>query len=401
MEVPVIVDIVRTAGGRRNGQLSGWHPVELAAATLNGLLEQSSIDPSLVDDVFFGCVTQVGAQSMNVARSAVLSAGWPESVPATTIDRQCGSSQQALHFAAQSVMAGVNDVVVAGGIECMSTVPMFSSTTQNLADPYGPVLQERYEDRVSFGVHGLVSQGIAAELVAKNWHLTREDLDSFGLRSQQLAARARDDGRFDKEIFVVPAKRRNVDDGSVIEDIGLASSDEGIRSTSIEKLADLKPAFIPDGLVTAGNSSQITDGASATLVMSEKRAIALGLRPRAILSHFSVVGVDPVSMLTGPIAATRKLLERSKLEIDDIDLFEVNEAFAPVVLAWLSELNVNIDRVNVNGGAIALGHPLGASGTKLMATLVNELERRNGKYGILAVCEGGGMANATLVERYQ
>lgn len=400
MRRAVIIDAVRTPGGKRLGQLSGWHSVDLAAEALKGVLEPSGLDPALIDDVFMGCVTQVSGQACNVGRNAVLAAGWPESVPATTIDRQCGSSQQALHFAAQAIMSGFNDVIVAAGVESMSSVPMFSNMEENPFETYGPTLRARYDDRESFGERGLVLQGTSAELIADQWKISREEMDVFGLMSQERAAKARDNGVFDAEIVKVASKRRDPNNFQNVEIDGVASTDEGIRLSSLEKLASLKPAFRPDGKVTAGNSSQIADGASASLVMSEEHALALGLRPRAILKDFAVVGVDPVTMLSGPIPATRKLLGRAGLTIDEIDLFEVNEAFACVVLAWAKELGADLGKTNVNGGGIALGHPLGASGTKLMATLVHELERTGGRYGVLTMCEGGGMANATLIERY-
>ena len=396
MTTAVIVDAVRTAGGKRNGKLSGWHPVDLAAETLKALAGRSDLDPSLVDDVIMGCVMQVGAQSVNVGRNAVLAAGWPESVPATTIDRQCGSSQQAVHFAAQGVMAGVYDVVVAAGVEVMSLVPMGASAmVPNVGVPFGTTVGERYAP-----VGGLVPQGISAEMVAARWDLSREALDGFGARSQQRAERARAEGRFDSEIVPVVARLRDKETGRVISSGEMLTSDEGIRAgTTPEILAKLKPAFKADGKVTAGNSSQITDGASASLIMSEERAASLGLTPRARFHSFSLAGVDPVTMLTGPIPATQKVLERGKLTIDDIDLVEVNEAFASVVLAWEKDIHADLERVNVNGGAIALGHPLGSSGTKLLATLVHELERTGGRYGLQTMCEGGGLANAMVIER--
>jgi acetyl-CoA acyltransferase len=400
MERAVIVDVIRTPGGKRYGQLSGWHPADLVAQALNGVLERHDIDPAIIDDVFMGCVSQVGAQSTNIGRSAVLAAGWPEQIPATTIDRQCGSSQQAVHFAAQSIMAGVNDVVIAAGVECMSTVPMSSSMIGNLNDPYGPLARARYADQVSYGEKGLVMQGTSAEMVADTWALTREELDTYSLRSHQRAAAARDAGRFDDELITLEARWRDRDDINLVRSEGKAVSDEGIRSTSLEQLANLKPAFHPSGKITGGNSSQITDGASAAVIMSERLALSMGLRPRAILTAFSVVGVDPIAMLTGPIPATKRLLEKVALSIDEIDLFEVNEAFASVALAWIKEMHADDEKVNVNGGGIALGHPLGASGVKLLASLVHELERRQGRYGLLTMCEGGGMANATLIERY-
>jgi len=386
----VIVDAVRTPGGKRNGKLSGWHPADLAAEALKALAERNDLDPALVDDVVMGCVMQVGDQALNVGRNAVLAAGWPESVPATTIDRQCGSSQQALHFAAQGVMAGAYDVAIAAGVECMTRVPMGASIGSGVGFPFGPTVRVRYEP-----VGGLVGQGTSAEMIADQWKLSREELDAFGAGSQQKAARATEEGRFEREI--VPVGVKDAEGNLTGETL---STDEGIRpGTTAETLANLKPAFKPDGKVTAGNSSQITDGASAVLVMSEERAAALGLRPRARFVGFTVVGVDPVTMLTGPIPATHKILERTKLSINDIDLVEINEAFASVVLAWEKELHPNMDRVNVNGGAIALGHPLGASGAKLMATLLNELERSGGRYGLQTMCEGGGLANATIIER--
>ena len=396
MATAVIVDAVRTAGGKRNGKLSGWHPADLAGETLKALVERNDLDPAVIDDVIMGCVMQVGAQAVNVARNAVLAAGFPESVPATTIDRQCGSSQQSAHFAAQGVIAGAYDVVVAAGIEVMSLVPMGASAmTPNTGMPFGPKVLERYAP-----VGGLVPQGISAELIADKWALSREDLDAYGARSQQLALQATEEGRFEREIVPVRSKSRDKETGTIIDSDELLTRDEGIRpGTTVETLANLKPAFKPDGKVTAGNSSQITDGASAVLIMSEERAAALGYTPRARFHTFALAGVDPVFMLTGPIPATSRVLERAKLSLDDIDLIEINEAFASVVLAWQKEHHPDMGRVNVNGGAIALGHPLGCSGAKLMATLVNELERTGGRYGLETMCEGGGMANATIIER--
>jgi acetyl-CoA acyltransferase len=395
MPTAVIVDAVRTAGGKRNGRLSGWHPADLAAETLNALVERNDLDPGLVEDVITGCVMQAGAQSINIGRNAVLAAGWPEEVPATTIDRQCGSSQQSVHFAAQAVMAGVHDVVVASGVEIMSQVPMGASVGDGkFGFPFGPRMGLRYADR-----GGLVPQGISAEMIADKWGLSRQDLDAFGLRSQQRAAQARDEGRFENEIVGVTSKHRDKDSGDVTESDELLTADEGIRESSMESLANLKPAFKPDGKVTAANSSQISDGASASLIMSEERANQLGLRPRARFVAFALAGVDPVMMLTGPIPSTEKVLAKAGLTIDDIDLFEVNEAFASVVLAWQQETGADFEKVNVNGGAIALGHPLGCSGTKLTATLLNELERTGGRYGLQTMCEGGGLANAMIIER--
>jgi acetyl-CoA acyltransferase len=396
MTTAVIVDAVRTPGGKRNGVLSGWHPVDLAAEMLKALVSRNDLDPALIDDVILGCVMQVGAQSLNVARNAALAANFPESVVGTTIDRQCGSSQQALHFAAQGVMAGAYDVVVAGGVEAMSVVPLGASVAvPNVGVPFGPSVGLRYAP-----VGGLVPQGISAELIAEQWQLSRQDLDAYSARSQQRAALATAEGRFEREIIAVAGMAKDKESGKVIDTGTVVSADEGIREgTTVETLARLKPAFKPDGLVTAGNSSQITDGAAAVLVMSEEKAAALGLTPRARFHSFALAGVDPVTMLTGPIPATTKVLERGKLTLDDIDLVEINEAFASVVLAWEKEHHPDMAKVNVNGGAIALGHPLGASGAKLTATLLNELERTGGRYGLLTMCEGGGMANAMVIER--
>ncbi|MCC5951826.1 MAG: acetyl-CoA C-acyltransferase [Acidimicrobiia bacterium] len=399
MATAVIVDAVRTPGGKRFGRLSGWHPADLAAECLKALAERNDLDPALVEDVIMGCVMQVGNQSLNIGRNAVLAAGWPESVPATTVDRQCGSSQQSAHFAAQGVIAGAYDVVVAAGVEVMSTTPMGASITPG-SHPFGPLAIGRYADVEHIpGFKGLVPQGLSAEIIANKWDLSREDLDAFGLRSQERAAQATAEGRFEREIVPVKAKHADKETGQVTESDELVTTDEGIRESSMEKLASLKPAFLPDGKVTAANSSQITDGASAALIMSEEKAKALGLTPRARFHTFALAGVDPVLMLTGPIPATTKAFERSGLTMDDMDLTEINEAFASVVLAWAKEHNPDMDKVNVNGGAIALGHPLGASGTKLLATLVNELERTGGRYGLLTMCEGGGLANATIIER--
>jgi acetyl-CoA acyltransferase len=390
----VIVDAVRTPGGKRNGKLSGWHPSDLAAETLKALVERNGLDPAQIDDVIMGCVMQVGDQGLNIGRNAVLAAGFPESVPATSVDRQCGSSQQSAHFAAQGVIAGAYDIVVAAGVEVMSTTPMGASITPG-STPFGPGVLARYAK-----VGGLVPQGISAEMIADKWNLSREDLDAFGARSQQWAEKARDEGRFDNEIIPVRSKVKDRESGNIIESDEMVTADEGIRpGTTVETLGNLKPAFKPDGKVTAGNSSQITDGAAAVLIMSEEKAAALGLKPRARFHTFALAGVDPVMMLTGPIPATEKVLERAKLSMDDIDLTEINEAFASVVLAWEKELHPDMSKVNVNGGAIALGHPLGCSGAKLLATLLNELERTGGRYGLQTMCEGGGMANATIIER--
>jgi acetyl-CoA acetyltransferase family protein len=387
MATAVIVDAVRTPIGKRNGKLKDWHPVDLAAETLIALQQRSGIDPGIVDDVVLGCVMQVGEQAVNVARNAVLAAGWPEHVPGTTVDRQCGSSQQAAHFAAQGVIAGAYDVVVAGGVEVMTRVPMGSSMADGkYGYPFGPRIGARYADQ-----GGLVPQGISAELIADQWQISREEMDEYGARSQQLAIRAAAEGRFDREMIPVAGA-----DGAPM------TRDEGLRETTADTLAKLKPAFRPaadGGRVTAGNSSQITDGAAALLIMSEDRADELGLVPRARFVDFAVAGADPRLMLTAPVPATRRVLERAGMRLAEIDLIEINEAFAASVLAWQRELRPDMDRVNVNGGAIALGHPLGCSGARLMATLVNELERTGGRFGLQTMCEGGGMANATIIER--
>lgn len=396
MREAVIIDAVRTPMGRGKpgGKLANIHPVDLLAETLRALVERTGIDPGEIDDVIAGCVSQVGEQTFNIARNGVLAAGFPESVPATTVDRQCGSSQQAAHFAAQGVIAGAYDVAIACGVESMSRVPMGSS--MNGQNPFGSKIFERYPQ-------GLVPQGISAELIAAKWGLEREQLDELAARSHRLAAEATDEGRFDAEIVPVKAPQ---EDGTVEE----VATDEGIRPDStVETLAGLRPAFHDESLaerfpdiqwvVTAGNSSQITDGASAVLVMSREKAKQLGLEPRARFHTFALAGDDPIMMLTGPIPATKKALERSGLGIDEIDVFEVNEAFAPVVLAWAQETGGDLDRVNVNGGAMALGHPLGASGGRLMTTLLHAMDQRGARYGLQTMCEGGGLANATIIER--
>ena len=390
MNDAVIVDAVRTAGGKRNGMLRNWHPVDLASEMLIALAERNNLDPALVDDVIGGCVTQSSEQSINIARNAVLAAGWPESVPGTTLDRQCGSSQQAQNFGAQGVMAGAYDVVVALGVESMTRAPMGSNVNTEFGYPYGKRVLARYPE-----VRGFFNQGIGAEMIADNWGLSREDLEAFAVESHRRAQAATEAGYFDNEIVPLPIIG---DDGA--ETGELAVRDEGIRpGTTMETLANLKPAFKEDGKITAGTSSQITDGASAVLIMSEAKAKALGMTPRARFHTFALAGVDPVTMLTGPIPATTKVLERSGLSLDQIDAIEINEAFASVVLAWEKEHHPDMTKVNPNGGAIALGHPLGASGAKLTATLLNQLERTGGRYGLLTMCEGGGMANATIIER--
>jgi len=395
MATAVIVDAVRTAGGKRNGRLSGWHPADLSAEVLKALVTRNDLDPALVEDVIMGCVMQTGAQSLNIGRNAVLTAGWPESVPATTIDRQCGSSQQAAHFAAQAVMSGAHDIVIAAGVEVMSLVPMGGSIGRDMGFPFTDAMNGRDAD-----AGGLGPQGIGAEMIADKWDISREDLDAFGALSQQRALQATEEGRFDNEIVPVRAKPRDKETGDLIETDDMHTADEGIRAgTTAESLAKLKPAFKPDGKVTAGNSSQICDGASAVLIMSEEKAKALGLTPRARFHTFALAGVDPVTMLTGPIPATTIALEKSGLSMSDIDVVEINEAFASVVLAWEKEHHPDMSKVNPNGGAIALGHPLGGSGAKLMATMLNELERTGGRYGLQTMCEGGGLANATIIER--
>jgi acetyl-CoA acyltransferase len=385
MPTAVIVDAIRTPLGRRNGTLKDVHPVDLVAHVLQAIVERNGVDPALVEDVIMGCVMQVGEQGINVGRNAALAAGFPETTVGTTIDRQCGSSQQAAHFAAQGVMAGAYDVVIAAGIESMTRVPMGASVADGkYGFPFGPMMTGRYPN--------LVPQGISAEMIAEKWGISREDNDRFSVESHVRAARARAEGRFDREILPVTTTGENGEQ--------VVSQDEGIRpDSSMETLAKLKPAFKPDGVVTAANSSQITDGAAAVLIMSEEKANELGLKPRARFHTFALAGVDPVLMLTGPIPATTKVLEKAKMTLDQIDLVEINEAFAPVVLSWEKEHHPDMSKVNVNGGAIALGHPLGASGTRLMTTLLNELERSGGTFGLQTMCEGGGMANATIIER--
>ncbi|MEV4183075.1 thiolase family protein [Streptosporangium canum] len=391
MRDAVIVEAVRTpiGKGKPGGALAGVHPVDLLAHTLRTLVGRSGVDPALVDDVIGGCVDQVGEQAMNTTRYAWLSAGFPESVPATTIDRQCGSSQQAVHFAAQGVISGAYDLVVACGIESMSRVPMWSNVPPG-ADPFGPGLAARYPE-------GLVPQGISAELVAAKWSIGREEMDVFAASSHRRAARAHADGLFDAEL------------APVATDAGTVTADESVRpGTTSEILAGLRPAYADpayaerfpqiDWSVTAGNASPINDGASAVLIASGETAARLGLRPKARLHSSAVTGSDPLTMLTGIIPATEKVLRRAGLRLDDIDLFEVNEAFACVVLAWLRETGADPAKVNVNGGAIALGHPLGASGTRLMTTLVNAMHQRGARYALQTMCEAGGLANATVLE---
>ncbi|QSE92857.1 thiolase family protein [Rhodococcus pseudokoreensis] len=381
MRDAVIVEAVRSPIGRRKGGLAEVHPVDLSATVLTALLDRAGVDAASVDDVVWGCVGQVGEQAGNIARNAVLAAGWPESVPGTTIERQCGSSQQALHFAAAGVIAGQYDVVVAGGVESMTRIPMGSARRVGLGDPNSDAIRRRY-DGIEF------NQGRGAEILADRYELSRGWLDEYSLRSHERAAAAIDEGRFAGEIVPV-----TLPDGTKLD------ADEGIRrTTTLEKLAELKPAFGDDGRVTAGNASQISDGAAALLVMSGDRARDLGLTPLARVHTATVVGDDPVAMLAGPIPATARVLERAGLTLDDIGAFEVNEAFASVVGAWLRATGAPEDRVNALGGAIALGHPLGGSGARLATTLVHHLRAEGVRYGLQTMCEGGGMANATIFE---
>ena len=382
----VIVDAVRTPVGRRGGRLSGWHAVDLAAAPLRALVERNDLDPAVIEDVVMGCTMTVGEQAMNIGRNAVLAAGFPDSVPGTTVDRQCGSAQQAIHFAAQAVISGAMDVVVGAGVESMSRVPIGSTTEPGPGEAYGPSVFARYE---------FIHQGLSAEEIARRWGITRPEMDALALESHRRAARAQDEGRFEREILPLEARGP---DGQAVG--GILDFDEGVRrDTSLEKLASLSPAFDENGQVTAGSSSQISDGAAAVLITSEERAEALGLRPRARFHTFAVAANDPVIMLTAPIPATRLVLEKAKMALDDIDVIEINEAFASVVLAWERELHPDMTKVNPNGGAIAIGHPTGCSGARIMATLVSELERTGGRYGLQTMCEGGGQANVTIIER--
>jgi acetyl-CoA acyltransferase len=398
MREAVIVEAVRSPIGRRNGSLAGTHPVDLLAHVLSAAVERSGVDPALIEDNITGCVSQVGEQSINIGRNGWLAAGLPEEIPSTTVDRQCGSSQQSAHFAAQGVMAGAYDLVVASGVENMSRVPMGSSMAG--AMPYSPTLFNRYEGK-------LVPQGISAELIATKWDLSREQLDDFAARSHERAAQATKEGRFQRE--TVPIKVSGEDGEKLLE------HDEGIRfELDREKMATLQPSFYNPGLeeqfpgqlnwrVTAANSSQISDGASAVLIASREKAEELGLKPRARFVSFSLAGDSPILMLTAPIPATRRVLDRAGLSLEDVDVVEINEAFASVVLAWQKELQIPEDwfqqHVNPNGGAIAVGHPLGATGAKLLTTMLHELERTGGRYGLQTMCEGGGMANAMIIER--
>lgn len=384
MREVVIAGAVRTPVGKRKGGLSGMHAADLSAVVLRELAERTGVPPALVDDVVWGCVSQVGDQSSNIGRYAVLAAGWPETIPGTTVNRACGSSQQALDFAAQAVMSGQQDVVVAGGVEVMSRVPL--GAARATGQPYGPAVLERY-DGFSF------NQGISAELIAEKWGFTRTVLDEYSARSHELAAAAQDRGAFDDQIVEVTAAAGEFTEGGVV------GADEGIRrGTSAEKLANLKPAFQENGVIHAGNSSQISDGAAALLITTPELAAQLGLRPLARYRAGAVAGADPVLMLTGPIPATDKVLRKAGLALSDIGVFEVNEAFAPVPLAWLAETGADPALVNPLGGAIALGHPLGASGAVLMTRMIHHMRDHGIRYGLQTMCEGGGTANATIVE---
>jgi len=378
----VIVEAVRTPMGRKDGVLSGIHPNNLGAMVLNEVVKRAGIESSLVEDVVFGNVDEVGEQGANVARNCLLTADFPYEIPATTVDRQCGSGQQAIHFAANLIQAETCDITIGGGVESMSRVPLGINITQGPGFPFQPELLKKYQ---------LTAQGISAEEIAKKWGIERPEADEFALESYENAKRARDEGRFDREILPVDVQLEGLP--------ATIKTDEGIRDTSLEKLASLQPSFRPDGVHHAGNSSQITDGAAAVLLMAKEKAEELGLKARARIVAQAVVGSDPVLMLTGPISATPKILAKAGLKLSDIDLIEINEAFASVVLAWKREVNPDMSRVNVNGGAIALGHPLGATGGRLMTTLLHELERTGGRYGMQLMCCGGGLGTATIIER--
>jgi acetyl-CoA acyltransferase len=378
MRDAVIVDAVRTPVGRRNGAYKDIHPVDLSAHILNSLVERTGIDPAVVDDVVWGVVSQVGEQALNVGRNAVLAAGWPESVPGTTVDRQCGSSQQAIHFAAAGVLSGQYDVAVAGGVECMTRVPMGSNIGKDAGFPMGPKMLKRYEGKP-------INQGIGAEMMAAKWNLSRQQLDEFSLHSHEKAAAAIDSGAFASQYAVVP-------------ETGL-EADEGVRrDTTLEKLSTLKPAFKEDGVIHAGNSSQISDGSGALLITTSEKARELGLKPLARFHTFALAGDDPIMMLSAPIPATAKALSRSGLSIGEIGAFEINEAFAPVPLAWQIETGADDKALNPLGGAIAIGHPLGGSGAVLMSRLVHHMVDNGVRYGLQSMCEGGGLSNATILE---
>ena len=382
MRETVIIEAVRTPVGKRNGGLSGMHAADLSAVVLNELLERVGVGPEIVDDVIWGCVSQVGDQSSNIGRYAVLAAGWPESIPGTTVNRACGSSQQALDFAVQAVMSGQQDVVVAGGVEVMSRVPLGAARATGM--PYGPKVLARYDD-FSF------NQGLSAEMIAKKWGFSRTQLDEYSVQSHERAAAAQDSGAFTDQIVPV------FTDDQTAQNVIVA--DEGVRrGTTVEKLAALKPAFVDDGMIHAGNSSQISDGAAALLVTTSEMAVGLGLTPLVRYRAGAVTGADPVLMLTGPIPATEKVLSKAGVPLSDVGIFEVNEAFAPVPMAWMAETGADPDRVNPLGGAIALGHPLGASGAVLMTRMAHHMRDNGIRYGLQTMCEGGGTANATLVE---
>jgi acetyl-CoA acyltransferase len=385
MRETVIVEAVRTPVGKRNGGLSGMHAADLSAVVLNELLQRTGVDPEIVDDVIWGCVSQVGDQSSNIGRYAVLAAGWPESIPGTTVNRACGSSQQALDFAVQAVMSGQQDVVVAGGVEVMSRVPLGAARATGM--PYGPKVLARYDD-FSF------NQGLSAEMIAKKWGFSRSQLDEYSVQSHERAAAAQDSGAFTDQIVPV-----FVDEGADPAEGTVVVTDEGVRrGSTVEKLGTLKPAFVDDGVIHAGNSSQISDGAAALLVTTSAMAIELGLTPLVRYRAGAVTGADPVLMLTGPIPATEKVLKKAGVPLAEVGVFEVNEAFAPVPLAWMAETGADPRRVNPLGGAIALGHPLGASGAVLMTRMAHHMRDQGIRYGLQTMCEGGGTANATLVE---
>ncbi|MCZ2109934.1 MAG: thiolase family protein [Dehalococcoidia bacterium] len=392
MREVVIVDAIRTPLGRRGGGLSKEHPIDTSSLLLKELVKRNNFDPEVVDDVIYGCVSEVGAQSTNLARNIVLTAGWPYTIPGVTLDRQCSSSQQAVHFAANQIGSGAHEIVVAGGTEFMSQIPLGANVAKDLGFPFTQAMRDQYD---------LTSQGLSAERIADKWGITREDADEFGAESQQRAARARAEGRFKNEIIPVPGKKKSKNpDGTENWEDAILDSDEGIRpETTPETLAALKPSFRENGVHHAGNSSQITDGSSAVLLTHPDKAKEMGWKPRARIVSQAVVGTDPELMLTGPISATPIALKRAGLTMRDIDLFEINEAFASVVLAWEKELNPDMSKVNVNGGAIALGHPTGCTGARLFATIINELERTGGRYGLITMCVGGGIGTATVVER--
>ena len=387
-----IIEAVRTPGGRKNGKLSEWHPSDLRALVLDELVTRTGVEPSLIDDVIFGCVSQSGAQSGNIARTAVLASSLPESVPGTTVDRQCGSSQQAIHFAAQAVMSETQDIVIAGGVESMSIVPIGAAIVDSYKAGHGQPFEGKGTAERYPGIQ--FSQFSGAEMMADKWELSRQELDSFAFASHQKAIAATEAGYFDREIVPVKGKLPSGEDEMV-------TVDEGIRfDATQESLSGLK-TLTEEGVITAGTSSQICDGAAAIMIVNDAGLKKLGLKPRAKIISLALAGDDPVMMLAGPIPASRTALEKASLSINDIDLYEVNEAFAPVPLAWAKELEADLDKLNVNGGAMALGHPLGGTGAKLMTTLLHELERRECKYGLQAICEGGGTANAMIIERME